>query len=450
MFQGIRFKLTTLTFLLVATITTASSVVAMNVMDEFILGQLVRRGLAIGRSVSSAAAYSFLAGDRLALDNLVSKVSEQQDDIVFVAVVDQGGRLRAHSDLRRTNEALGEAQGRLLEADPDGSRVLRVLRDEGPAFDFRVPVSFAGKHLGQVHLEIANDALVTAQSRARTKVFLVSALVLALGVTGTLLISRLVTTPIKVLARCVSELSTGQYKEEIPVRARDELGELSRSFNEMARLITKQQGSLQQYARDLEGAYVGTVKVLAAAIEARDPYTLGHSERVATLSVAIGRVLGLDEAELRDLELACLFHDVGKIRTPDQVLQKLAPLNEEERRVIMRHPEDGADVLRIVESLHGLIPGVLHHHEWYDGSGYPEGLSGDQIPLFAAIIAIADAYDAMTSSRSYREALSPEQAAAELLAYRGTQFHPQLTDLVLEILERDGILAGEEPLACRA
>ncbi|MFU8857175.1 MAG: HAMP domain-containing protein, partial [Deferrisomatales bacterium] len=263
MFQGIRFKLTTLTFLLVATITTASSVVAMNVMDEFILGQLVRRGLAIGRSVSSAAAYSFLAGDRLALDNLVSKVSEQQDDIVFVAVVDQGGRLRAHSDLRRTNEALGEAQGRLLEADPDGSRVLRVLRDEEPAFDFRVPVSFAGKHLGQVHLEIANDALVTAQSRARTKVFLVSALVLALGVTGTLLISRLVTTPIKVLARCVSELSTGQYKEEIPVRARDELGELSRSFNEMARLITKQQGSLQQYARDLEGAYVGTVKVLA-------------------------------------------------------------------------------------------------------------------------------------------------------------------------------------------
>jgi len=439
-----------LTFLLVATITTASSIVVMNVMDEFALGQLVRRGLAIGRSVASPAAYSFLAGDRLALDHLVSKVREQQEDVVFVAAVDASGRVRAHSNLQRTNDTLVESQGRLLEAGPDGSRVLQVLRDGEPAFDFRVPVSFAGKHLGQVHLEIANDALVTAQSRTKAQVFLVSALVLALGVVGTFFISRLVTTPIKVLARCVSELSAGRYEEKIPVRAQDELGELSRSFNEMARLITEQQGSLQRYALDLEEAYVGTVKVLAAAIDARDPYTLGHSERVAKLSVAIGRILGLNEGELRNLELACLFHDVGKIRTPDEVLQKLKRLNHKERSISMRHPEDGADILRIVESLHELIPAVLHHHEWYDGSGYPAGLSGDQIPLSAAIIAIADAYDAMTSSRPYREALSPGQAAAELVSYRGTQFHPELTDLALEVLERDGTLAGEDQVACQA
>lgn len=450
MFQGIRFKLILLTFLLVATITTASSLVVMNVMDEFILGQLVRRGLAIGRSVSSAAAFSFVSEDRLALDNLVSKVREQQEDIVFVATVDRTGRIRSHSDLRRTGDAFVEAPGSLLEAQPDGAKVLRVLQDGEPAFHFRVPVSFAGKHVGQVHLGIANDALVTAQSRARTKVSLISAVVLALGVMGTFFISRLITTPIRALARCVSQLSAGRYEDELPVRARDELGDLSRSFNEMARLITEQQGSLRQYAQDLEEAYVGTVKVLAAAIDARDPYTLGHSERVAALSVAIGGVLDLDERKLKDLELACLFHDVGKIRTPDQVLQKLERLDQEERLLIRRHPEDGADILRIVESLHDLIPAVLHHHEWYDGRGYPAGLAGDQIPLFAAIIAIADAYDAMTSSRTYRNALPPELAVAELLSYRGTQFHPQLTDLALEVLERDGVLMGRQQLACRA
>jgi putative nucleotidyltransferase with HDIG domain len=255
----------------------------------------------------------------------------------------------------------------------------------------------------------------------------------------------MITTPIKTLAQGVSELSSGEFKAELRVSANDELGELSRSFNRMAGLIIEQKASLQTYALELEDSYVTTVKVLAAAIDARDPYTLGHSERVAKMSVRVGQILKLTKDELKDLELACLFHDVGKIRTPDHILQKQARLNKEEERLIQRHPEEGAEILRIVESLHDLVPAVLHHHEWYNGEGYPKGLKGERIPLLASIIAIADSYDAMTSSRPYRKARPPELALNELRAHRGIQFHPQLTDLFVEIMERDGA-EGAEPI----
>jgi putative nucleotidyltransferase with HDIG domain len=180
---------------------------------------------------------------------------------------------------------------------------------------------------------------------------------------------------------------------------------------------------------------MATVKVLATAIDARDSHTLGHSARVARLSRLLGERLGLGYEELHDLEMACLFHDVGKIRTPDHILHKEGRLGHEEYALMMKHTDDGADILRLVDSLHKHIPSVLHHHEWYNGEGYPARLCGDDIPLFAAIMAITDAYDAMTSSRPYKNIRTKEDAIRELKAFRGIQFNPKLTDHFIEILK---------------
>jgi HD-GYP domain-containing protein (c-di-GMP phosphodiesterase class II) len=137
-----------------------------------------------------------------------------------------------------------------------------------------------------------------------------------------------------------------------------------------------------------------------------------------------------------------MFHDVGKIRTPDYILNKESPLTEDEFVHMMRHTVDGADILKVVDSLHKHIPATLYHHEWYNGGGYPEGLKGNEIPLSAAIISISDAYDAMTSSRPYRKAMSREEALQELLRCRGTQFAPHMVDAFVEVLNKH---EGEVP-----
>ena len=155
---------------------------------------------------------------------------------------------------------------------------------------------------------------------------------------------------------------------------------MTNSFNEMSALITTQKEKLGQYAHELEEAYVSTIRVLAAAIEARDGYTLGHSTRVAELAVELARELGLSAEKVEEIEIACLFHDVGKIKIPDSILHKTGRLDHAQFREMKRHPEYGAEILSKARSLFKYIPAVRHHHEWYDGSGYPDGLEAGTDP----------------------------------------------------------------------
>lgn len=433
---GIRFKLAVVTLALIALITTGSSLVVIRILDEALLQSLVQRGSSLAVGAATPAGYSILSGDLLALDNLAAKITEAQGEVVYLAILDLEETVLAHNRLEARGGRFERLPGATIAAAPDFS-AREVFRDDHPTFEFRSPIRFADRQVGEVVVGIDSAPYRSAKSSARNRMAWISLLALGVGLGGTLLLTARFTLPIKRLATGVSRISTGDYDVQVETISRDELGELTTSFNAMARTIRAQKESLEGSARELEEAYISTVRILAAALDARDNYTLNHSARVAALSLRVGRRLGLEQHELRDLEMACFLHDIGKIRIPDVVLNKPGALDAEEARLIRRHPEQGAEILGLAQSLHKYVPVVLHHHEWYDGSGYPGGLRGEGIPLFAQIVAIADAYDAMTSSRPYRPGRSLEDAVEEIRAFRGRQFEPRLADLFIEALQEE-------------
>ena len=293
--------------------------------------------------------------------------------------------------------------------------------------------------MGSVILAINKSVLVQAQGEVRDKIFIVFGIILILGTIASVLLASFLIKPIRELSFGVDELKKGTSTSPLKIYADDELGKLTINFNEMSSTITEQQSKLNKYARDLEEAYVSIVRVVAAAIDARDSYTHGHSARVSKLSVLVGEAIGLSAEELKDLEVACLFHDVGKIKTPDSILLKPGRLSQSEYEEMMLHVEHGTAILDKAPSLRKYIPATRHHHERQDGKGYPDGLSGANIPLFASIIAVADTFDAMTSTRPYREAFSKEEALRELVRMAGTQLRADLVDVFVEIIdERSG------------
>ena len=175
------------------------------------------------------------------------------------------------------------------------------------------------------------------------------------------------------------------------------------------------------------------LSVLSWAIEARDPYTRGHSARVTALAEAVARKLGWSEERLASLRLGGPLHDIGKLAVSDEVLRKAGRLDDHELAQIREHPKTGARLILRIAALRDAIPYVLYHHERWDGAGYPSGKAGEEIPLEARVLAVADAFDAMTSDRPYRRALTHEEALAEVERCAGTKFDPQIASVFLEL-----------------
>lgn len=198
--------------------------------------------------------------------------------------------------------------------------------------------------------------------------------------------------------------------------------------------------SRTQILQDLSELFYKTIKSIAHALDAKDPYTHGHSLRVTLYSLALAKSLDLSDELLEEIETTGLLHDIGKIAIPESILLKPGKLTDEEYEVIKTHPELGERLVHGIEKLNLISNWLKSHHERYDGKGYPDGLKGEQIPISSRIIAIADTYDAMTSSRSYRAALSHQQAIEEIRRCSGTQFDPHLAELFISISEEIEII----------
>ncbi len=211
--------------------------------------------------------------------------------------------------------------------------------------------------------------------------------------------------------------------------------EIEAYHNRLEELVEERTAKLQQAYRYLKKSHLDSVKVLAEAIDAKDPYTRGHSDRVKRMSLAIARHMGFSEERLETLEYGALLHDIGKIGIKDDILQKQGPLSDREYEIIREHPLIGVKIVEGVEFFRDKIPIIRHHHEFYDGSGYPDGLMGETIPLEARIISLPDAFDAMTSTRPHRGVMPLQDALLELEKCKNKQFDPK----VLEIFLREKI-----------
>ena len=219
----------------------------------------------------------------------------------------------------------------------------------------------------------------------------------------------------------------------------------SRTLRRQAASLTARTDELSEAYAVLEQDALEAVETLNATVDARDPYTAGHSQRVQEIAVSIARELGLEGRELDAVGHAGLFHDIGKLGVPDAILTKPAKLTVQEYELMKQHPADGAKIVAKFGRLRDAVPLIRHHHERWDGDGYPHRLRGSSIPLGAAIVGLADAWDAMTTDRPYHRALAPREAEAELRKNRGTQFAPAVVDAFFRVLERSGA-AERDPI----
>jgi HD-GYP domain-containing protein (c-di-GMP phosphodiesterase class II) len=224
--------------------------------------------------------------------------------------------------------------------------------------------------------------------------------------------------PIEKLSREAETIASGQYERRFTTDRKDEIGMLAKSLNTMASRII-------DGTRERENLLLGILIALTRAIDAKSPWTAGHSERVTKFAEAIGRGLPLNDEEMH----------IGKIAVPEQILDKPGKLNDEEFAVVKKHPRAGAEIISSIPSYETILPGILHHHERWDGQGYPAGVSERNIPLFARIICIADVYDALTEDRPYRKAWESGQVLQFFEEQKGKMFDPELVDIFMSVLK---------------
>jgi HD-GYP domain-containing protein (c-di-GMP phosphodiesterase class II) len=248
--------------------------------------------------------------------------------------------------------------------------------------------------------------------------------------------SRYLLTHIQRILGALLKIAQGERGTQIPVEGKSELGELAHALNYMSLEVKAFDDSQKELVAQLKQGCLETVRTLVNAIHARDPYTRGHANRVSRLGVLIGKEMGLEGDALLDLEYGGILHDVGKIGIRDHILLKPSQLTDQEMQIMRSHPEHGRRILSGVSYLKPIVPIVLHHHEWWDGKGYPAGLAGEDIPLGARIIAVVDTYDALVTDRPYQKGRTPAEAKVILEKLRGRQFDPRVLDALYSVVAR--------------
>jgi HAMP domain-containing protein len=281
---------------------------------------------------------------------------------------------------------------------------------------------------------VNEDAAYFSVGQMIAKTILISVItILAAIVIGIFLAIR-ITSPIETLALGARSIATGDFTRRIRVSTRSEIGQLADDFNRMANYIQQYTNELRLAAEENRMLFIGTVRALAEAIDGKDAYTRGHSERVMKYSVLMAQHMNLSEEEIEDIRIAGILHDVGKIGIDDKILKKPAALTDEEYHIMKQHPQIGAKIMSEIPQMKRYIPGMFYHHECLDGKGYPLGLKGDQIPLMARIISVADVFDAMTTNRPYQRAMDTEVAVEKIRSFVGTRYDSQVVEALVGAL----------------
>jgi len=346
------------------------------------------------------------------------------DDITFY---DAHGRVLSSSLPVSTDQWSSLALDQPTRDRVTPTSVVEMTRTTGGSgIELLSPWTTRNTTLGYIGTTASNAGLLQDTLQLR----LIMAVLFLGGVLLTLLIgimlARRITKPVQRLVEATRLVSAGDLDHQAPITSHDEIGELTESFNQMTVSLREKSATLQTTLTRLQDTYLMTIEALAAAVEARDPYTHGHTQRVGDYAVVLGRALGCDETELAAIKRASVLHDIGKIGIEDHILRKQARLEPDEEVRMQKHPVIGVDMLKGIDFLDPVLPLIRHHHERWDGHGYPDQVREDEIPLGARILAVADAVDAMTSDRPYRAARTFDYAKAEILKGSGTHFDPEV------------------------
>lgn len=466
------------------TVTSGSSAVSREAVEP-----LFARGFARAAESLAAGADARTGGAWIS-EPLLLEGDPRRAALVLSSPVVSGGSFRgvlsAVVDLQSAWDAIGrgnrsghmlfalDADGRVFAASPPGTirpgrdmsaspLVARFRAAEGRAtetFPFTWesddgPVEYIGSYLktrkGWGIFVQAEQRLVywpvrdmVSSTRFWALVALAFAMVAAVALAGTL--SR----PIQRLAAASRDFAAGNFEARVKVTSRNEIGELAATFNLMASEIEDYIRRLRRAAEENRELFIDTINALTAAIDAKDPYTSGHSERVNAYAVTIARAMGLSNAEIWEINVASRLHDVGKIAIDDAVLRKPGRLTPEEMEHMKTHPVRGAAIMTPIRQMKNMIPGLRNHHERWAGGGYPDGLRGEQIPLMARIIAVADTFDATTTERPYQRAMTFDEARSRINELAGKVLDARVVDAFNGAFEAGAFRPNREERATEA
>ncbi len=383
----------------------------------------------------------------VSLRRIADRIREEGKGDVTAFLVDRNGRVLLHSEpsisIERPDYSSlkivkdfqsAPLQARLTESyvDNNGNRLLATVAPvERP--DWAAVVQ---KPEAQAFVSVTRMIRATIEW---------GGIALLLAIVAAVVFAAGIARPIRILADRTREIAEGDYQKRVQLKTHNEIGELAENFNVMSGAIEQAIDQLKKAAHENHLLFINSVRMLAAAIDAKDPYTRGHSERVARYSIAIGKNMNLPEKEMRNLRISALLHDVGKIGIDDRILRKPGALSDDEFEVMKQHPAKGAAIMSGVAQLIDIIPGMKYHHEKWSGGGYPEGISGDEIPVQARIVAIADTFDAMTTNRPYQKAMETAYVVEKIKSFAGTRFDPHVVDAFVLAVKR-GDIQTEEPV----
>ncbi len=368
-----------------------------------------------------------------------------------IFVVDQNGKAVAHPD---PAVAYAEKPMTDLKVVQDwleqGAQVQSALSPFTLERDGR-EVSMLGSYataeldhnatLGVIAIQDESAALASVRDM-RNQVFFVSLLAAMLALFCGFYFAEKLTRPVRELAEGATRIAGGDFSQRVKVVGLTELGELGTSFNLMTDQIERFIQDLQRSADENHELFIGTVKALAAAIDGKDPYTRGHSERVSRFAVATAEGLGLNAEEVEKIRISALLHDVGKISIDDRILKKPSALDDQEFEIMKTHPQKGHKIMSQIPAMREFLPGMYMHHEMINGGGYPQGLKGEEIPMQARIVSVADTFDAMTTERPYQAAMDLEAALTRLKSFVGTRYDARVVAAFIAACEAGKIRPG--------
>ena len=422
-----------------------------SISEPFALGKNNNPALVMSIPLLSDGQFAGMFAAVVSLERIEGRIRDASVRERTVYIVNKRGQIVAYPDtldfVPGRNVASTSALVKQIGELPKELRATQTTNFQTPGADKHRPVDMIGTYSTIPELGwavIAQRSLDDARVDAGVQELTAQALRFVVVVTFVALLFGYVfalgiTRPIRGLVESTRAMSRAEFHERVVVRGAAEVRELAETFNHMAGDIEQYVERLKQAAAENRELFLGSIKMLAAAIDEKDPYTRGHSGRVAKYSMIIGDKLGLNAEDLDRLRISALLHDVGKIGVDDRVLKKPGKLTDEEFDLMKQHPTKGANIMRPVAQLRDVLPGIELHHERMDGAGYPYGLHGDQIPMMARIIAVADTLDAITTNRPYQSAMDLEFAINRIRSLAITKFDAQVVE-ALEAAVQSGQL----------